>query len=97
MGIIASGRIYEGGGTRGGEYIRPTIPEHHFTVYCDSSDTVSMSGGGTSAGSRDAMAVAESGRYKPMPRVREDGGAGDGGREGGRHRDGGSGVEGRGG
>ena len=69
VAIPASGRGNVGGGARGSRDICPPPPEHHFSVYHDSSDTGAISGSRTASGSTGLMMVVGSGQNRPWPRV----------------------------
>ena len=87
VGIPASWRGDSVGSIWGGGYICPLPPEHHRPVYRDPSDTGAIYGVKTAARSTGDTAVVGSGRSRPRPKGREDGGVNAGGGYGGRRRE----------
>ena len=57
MGLPACGSSDGGGGTGGGGEILSPPPEKHQPIYCNSSDTGAICGGGTADGRTGDMAV----------------------------------------
>ena len=69
MVISGSGSDNDRGGDGGGGDICPSLTEHHFPVYCYSSNTRDMSGGITAVGSKGVTAVVGAERDRPGDRV----------------------------
>ena len=68
MGICASGCRDVDGGIIGGGDIHPPPIEHHHPVYCDSSDTVAISGGIPKDGSTRENTAVGAGRSINRPK-----------------------------
>ena len=93
MDLTTTGCGNEVSGFGRSRYVYPTPPEYRRQVYRNSSDTGAMSGGGATDRIAGDMAVVGSRWTQPREVLREGSGvdeAGEG-REGVKHRDGGSG------
>ena len=71
VGVLNSGHSDVRGDIRGGGDIHPLMLENYIPVYCDSSDTIAMYGGGNVTGRKGETTVVRAEGYGPVPRKME--------------------------